>query len=289
MSSQNLPDFDALWDYAHPDQTETKFGEILLRLPEDGPAFLELLTQIARAQGLQRKFEDAHQTLDQVERRLGEVASRPRVRYLLERGRVFNSSGNPQQARPLFEQALDLATRLNEDFYAVDAVHMLAIVAPPKQSLTLNLQAIKLAESSQEEKARNWLGSLYNNTGWSYHDIGDYGSALEIFEKAEAWQRSKGRVDKTRIAAWCVARALRSLGQNEEALSRQMTLKAEFDAAGESDGYVFEEIGECLLVLNRLEEARPYFLQAFELLKKDPGLAEKEPERLKRLNELGNG
>jgi tetratricopeptide (TPR) repeat protein len=289
MSSQNLPDFDALWDYAHPDQTETKFGEILLRLPEDGPAFLELLTQIARAQGLQRKFEDAHQTLDQVERRLGEVASRPRVRYLLERGRVFNSSGNPQQARPLFEQALDLATRLNEDFYAVDAVHMLAIVAPPEQSLTLNLQAIKLAESSQEEKARNWLGSLYNNTGWSYHDIGDYGSALEIFEKAEAWQRSKGRVDKTRIAAWCVARALRSLGQNEEALSRQMTLKAEFDAAGESDGYVFEEIGECLLVLNRLEEARPYFLQAFELLKKDPGLAEKEPERLKRLGELGNG
>ena len=106
MPSPNLPDFDALWDYSRPEQTETKFREILLQFPEDGPAFLELLTQIARAQGLQRKFEHAHQTLDQVERRLGEVASRPRIRYLLERGRVFNSSGEAEKARPYFDQAL---------------------------------------------------------------------------------------------------------------------------------------------------------------------------------------
>src|SRR5688572_22793084 len=104
MSSQSLPDFDSLWDYAHPDQTEARFCEVLLQFPEEDPAFLELLTQIARAQGLQQKFEHAHQTLDQVERRLGEFPSRPRVRYLLERGRVFNSSGAPEQAHPLFEQ-----------------------------------------------------------------------------------------------------------------------------------------------------------------------------------------
>lgn len=289
MSSPNLPDFDALWDYSHPDQTEAKFCEILLQFPEDDPAFLELLTQIARAQGLQGKFDHAHQTLDQVERRLGEVASRPKLRYLLERGRVFNSSGNIEQARPFFEQALDLAKRLNEDFYAVDALHMLAIIAPLAQSLMLNQQAIQLAESSQEEKARNWLGSLYNNTGWSYHDMSEYASALEIFEKAEEWQRSKGRVNETRIAAWCVARTLRSLGRTEEALSRQIALKHEFEATGENDGYVLEEIGECLLTLNRLEEARPYFREAHELLGQDPWLVEKEPKRLARLKNLGSG
>jgi tetratricopeptide (TPR) repeat protein len=285
MSPQNLPDFDSLWDYSHPDQTETKFCEILLQFPEDDPAFLELLTQIARALGLQRKFDHAHQTLDQVERRLGDVASRQKVRYLLERGRVYNSSGKPEEARPFFEQALELAKQLKEDFYAVDALHMLAIVAPPKQSLTLNLQAIELAESSQQEKARGWLGSLYNNTGWSYHDMGDYASALEIFEKAEAWQRAKGRVNETRIAAWCVARTLRSLGRVEEALSRQMRLNEE--SAGEEDGYVSEEIGECLLTLNRLEEARPYFLKAYEHLLQDTWLVQNEPERLVRLKELG--
>lgn len=289
MSPQSLPDFDALWDYSDPEGTEEKFRGILLQFPEDDPAFLELLTQIARAQGLQRRFELAHQTLDQVERRLGEIPSRPRVRYLLERGRVFNSSGKADEARPFFEQAWKLAERLEEDFYAVDAVHMLAIVAPPEESLSLNRQAIELAESSQQEKARNWLGSLYNNTGWSYHDMRDYVSALEIFEKAEAWRRSKGDVKETRIASWCVARTLRSLGRVDEALKRQMDLFHELDAAGENDGYVSEEIAECLFGLNRLEEARPHFREAYETLSQDAWLAEQEPERLARLKRLADG
>jgi tetratricopeptide (TPR) repeat protein len=289
MPSPDLPDFEALWDYAHPDQTEAKFCEILLQFPEDDPAFLELLTQIARAQGLQHKFEHAHQTLDQVERRLGEVSSRPKVRYLLERGRVLNSSGNAEEAHLFFEKALELAKQLDEDFFAIDALHMLAILAPPGQSLTLNRQAIELAESSHEERARNWLGSLYNNTGWSYHDMGEYALALAVFRKAEAWQQSKGSVNETRIARWCVARALRSLGRVEEALSVQLALQAEFEAANEKDGYVFEEIGECLLALNRSEEARPYFYRAYELLVQDPWLVEKEPDRLARLKKLGEG
>jgi tetratricopeptide (TPR) repeat protein len=285
MPSQSLPDFDALWDYANPEQTEASFRELLPRFSEEDPAFLELLTQIARAQGLQRKFEQAHQTLDQVQRRLGETPSRPRIRYFLERGRVFNSSSDAGRARPFFEQAFEMAKPLQEDFYAVDALHMLAIVRP-EQGIALNRQAIELAESSGQERARDWLGSLYNNLGWSYHDTGDYDSALNIFEEAETWQRAKGRVNEARIASWCVARALRSLGRIEEALSKQMELKDELESVGASDGYVFEEIGECLLALNRGEEARPYFMKAHDLLSQDPWLIEKEPERLARLNIL---
>jgi tetratricopeptide (TPR) repeat protein len=288
MFSQDFLDFDSLWDYSDPQQTETRFREILLQVPEANLAYLELLTQIARAQGLQQRFDRAHQTLDQVERRLGKYASRARVRYLLERGRALNSAGNRDAARPLFEQALDMARELAEDFYAVDALHMLAIVAPPGSSLDLNLRAIQMAESSSQAKARNWLASLYNNTGWSYHEMGDYESALEMFKKAEAARRSQGRGRETRIAQWCVARALRSLNRVEEALSRQMALKEEYDAAGENnDGYVFEEIGECLLALNQTEESRPYFAKAYELLSEDDWLTEKEPARLARLKELG--
>ena len=286
MLRQNLPDFDSLWDYSRPDYTETRFREILIHVPEDDPAFLELLTQIARAQGLQQKFDKAHQTLDQVERRLGTIASRSKVRYLLERGRVFNSSGHPEQSRPLFELALDYAKQISEDFYAVDAIHMLAIVSSPASSLDLNLRAIQLAESSGQEKARNWLGSLYNNTGWSYHDMGEYESALGMFEKAEAFQRSKGRVSETRVAVWAVARCLRSLNRVEEALSKQTALKNEYESAGETDGYVFEEIGECLLALNRTEEARPYFAKAYDVLSQYPWLARDEPERIKRMKTL---
>jgi tetratricopeptide (TPR) repeat protein len=287
MLSQNFLEFDSLWDYSNPQQTETRFREILIQIPEDNPAYLELLTQIARAQGLEQKFDRAHQTLDQVERRLGDYPSRAKVRYLLERGRALNSSGNPDEARSFFEQALDMAKDLSEDFYAVDALHMLAIIAPPDSSLDLNLRAIQLAESSEQEKARNWLGSLYNNTGWSYHDLGDFDSALDMFQKAEAARRSQGRVNEIRIAVWAVARALRSLRCFEEALSKQLTLKEEYEAAGESDSYVCEEIGECYLALDRAEEAQPYFAKAHEILSQDAGLAEREPARLERLKELG--
>ena len=285
MQSQSIPDFDALWDYSHPDKTEEKFREVILQVAEDNPLHLELLTQIARAQGLQQTFDKAHQTLDRVEEQLGEHASRVKVRYLLECGRVHNSSGHPEEARPFFEQALELAKQLSEDFYAVDAIHMLAIVSPPDQSLDLNLQAIQLAESSEQENARNWLGSLYNNAGWSYHDLGDYASALEIFQKGEAWRRSKGHVSQSRIAKWTVARTLRSLNLVEEALSKQWALKEELDSAGEEDGYASEEIGECLLLLNRAAEAGPYFAKAYDILSQDEWLADHEPARLARLKE----
>ncbi|MBE0672343.1 MAG: tetratricopeptide repeat protein [Anaerolineales bacterium] len=288
MPQQNLPDFDSLWDYSAPDRTETKFRELLPQFPENEYPYLELLTQIARTQGLQRKFDEAHQTLDRVEMQLDESPSRAKVRYLLERGRVFNSSKQADKAKPFFEQALDLAKALGEDTHAVDAIHMLAIIADPASALTLNLQAIQMAESSGQEKARNWLGSLYNNTGWAYHAMGEYESALEIFQKAEAFRRAKGGVNEIRIAVWCVARTLRSLNRLDEALSKQMRLCAELEAASETDGYVLEEIGECLLALKREVEAKPYFVTAYEVLSKDAWLAESEPDRLKRLKELGS-
>ena len=288
MTKTNLPDFDSLWDYSAPDKTEARFRDLLPQFTENESARLELLTQIARTQGLQRKFDEAHQTLDEVEKQLDETPSRAKVRYGLERGRVFNSSKQADKAKPFFEQALDLAKELGEDFYAVDAVHMLAIIADdPASSLSLNLIAIQMAESSLEERARNWLGSLYNNTGWSYHDAGEYESALVIFEKAESFFREKGSVEKTRIAIWTVARCLRSLNRLDEALSKQLALHAEFESAGETDGFVFEEIGECLLALNRGEEAKPYFAKAYEVLSQDVWLMENEPDRITRLKQLG--
>lgn len=285
MQQSNLPDFDSLWDYSNPAQTETKFREVLPQFP-DGNERLELLTQIARTLGLQRKFEEAHQALDEVEGQLLVESSRARVRYLLERGRVLNSSRHQDEARPFFDQAMTMAQELQEDFYAVDAAHMLAIVADPASSLDWNLRAIQMAEFSADEKARGWLGSLYNNTGWSYHDMGDYESALKIFEKAESYFGEVRREDRLRIAKWTVARCLRSLKRIEEALSNQLALKAEFDSIGGSDGYVDEEIGECLLFLNRGNEAKPYFAKAYELLSQDEWMMANEPERMKRMKEL---
>ena len=99
-----------------------------------------------------------------------------------------------------------------------------------------------------------------------------------------------GQEPGLRIAKWTVARAYRSLGRYDEALNAQLAIKDEyypgFDVmAGDSDltaidGYVVEEIGECLWALNRQEEARPYLSIAHEILNLDQWLVKNESERL---------
>ena len=75
-------DFDALWDYEHPDQTETAFRQLLLQAEHshDRSYHLQLLTQIARTQSLQRKFAEAHQTLDRVKGELRAELVVPTIR-----------------------------------------------------------------------------------------------------------------------------------------------------------------------------------------------------------------
>src|SRR6266487_1653179 len=104
-----LPDFDTLWDYDHPGATERRFRELLPAALDsrDLPYLAQLLTQLARTEGLQRKFQDAHKTLDRVQKALDKTDDKTRVRYLLERGRVYNSSGKQDDAKALFLEALD--------------------------------------------------------------------------------------------------------------------------------------------------------------------------------------
>lgn len=285
----DLADFDQLWDYAHPDSTEAKFRALLPEARNSGDSSIhaQLLTQIARTQGLQRNFEDAHATLDEVDTLLHEDLVVARVRYLLERGRVFNSSKHPEKAKPLFLEAWELAKKAGEDFHAVDAAHMMGIIEPAESALEWNRTAIKHAEDSENERAQGWLGSLYNNVGWTYHDQGDYDTALEIFQKALAWRQEREQAPQTRIAKWCVARCLRSLERIDEALVIQEELLHEYKEIGETSGYVHEELGECLLSLGRNEEAKDHFALAYIELSKDPWLAENEPDRIARLKDLG--
>jgi tetratricopeptide (TPR) repeat protein len=282
-------DFDRLWDYNDPAATQARFLAIMPRVDATRDAGLraELLTQIARCQGLQRDFTAAEATLDSALAIVDGDSTVARVRVLLERGRVINSRGEPAAAAPYFREAWEIGRALGADFHAVDAAHMLAIVEPADAAMPWHERAIALAQSSADGRARGWLGSLYNNLGWTQHDRGEYPAALATFEKALALREQQGKAGPIRIARWSVARALRSLARLDEALAMQRALLAELDAAGEQDGFVHEELGECLLALGRAREARPQFARAYSLLAADPWFAEREPARLARLRRLG--
>jgi tetratricopeptide (TPR) repeat protein len=284
-------DFDQLWNYNDPAATEQKFRELLPQAEtgNDASYHAQLLTQIARTFSLRRKFDEAHQILDQVERMLTEELETARIRYLLERGRAFNSSKKQDQARPLFLEAWERAKAAKEDFFAVDAAHMMGIVEKDAASLDWNMLAIACAEESDRPRTRNWLGSLYNNTGWTYHDMGEYEKALDLFKRAVVFRQGQGNPDNIRIARWCVGRCLRSLGRNDEALEIQLALLAESQKTNQPDGYTHEELGELYFFLGNEEKARPHFAAAYAELSQDPWLVENEAERIARLKELGGG
>ena len=278
---------DEAWDFERPAESEVRFSRQLESLPRESVARLELSTQIARAQGLQRQFDAAHATLDRIEKALVGRPSRATLRYLLERGRLYNSSSKPERAVPLFRDALDRAREADEDFLAIDAAHMLGIASPPTERLQWNLEALAMTEKTDDVRSKRWLASLYNNIGWTYHDRGEYAAALAYFEKAlPAWQARGGAIN-VRTAYWSIARAYRSLGRLDDALAIQARLAGEAAEANTPDGFVYEELGELLLAKGDADAARPNFARAFALLERDKGLKASAPDRLARLKRLG--
>ena len=284
-----LPDFDSLWDYSNLEKTGMAFDDLIPLAKESGDAeyFLQLLTQIARTQGLQSDFTEAHLTLDEVQEGITAETPTAKIRYFLERGRVFNSSKEVPNAKVMFARAYELAAEGKQDNLAIDAAHMLAIAeSDSAKKMEWNHKALALAEKSQDLKTAGWLGSLYNNMAWAYHDSEKFEDALALFKKGQAFRESKSNASATRIAKWSVARALRSLKKYDEAFTIQSALKTEFDALGEKDPYVLEELGELSLSMEKTDEAKEFFRLAYNQFSKDDAFKKDHAPRFKRIHEL---
>jgi tetratricopeptide (TPR) repeat protein len=280
---------DDLWVFDDPAASETRFrGAVDTAVAGGDPAAAdEARTQLARSIGLQGRFDEGDAVLDRVD--LDHPAEdRVRLRARLERGRLLRSSGDPAASVTPLEAAWELARTLGEDGLAVDAAHMLALVAAPPGEEAWHARALDLADTSPDPDARRWRGSLWNNIGWARFEAGDMDGALAAFETALAARREQAKPKERRIAEWCVARCLRAMGRPADALDIHERLALETAAVGDpEDGYGAEEIAECLLAMGREAEARPHFARAAELLGSDAWLAAHEPDRIARLRRLG--
>lgn len=248
-----------------------------------------MLSQLARTYSLRGEYDTANEYLDDAAEAVINKSSRGWVYYLLERGRTSRSSGDLRQARSSFNDAFMIAQRIQNDYLSVDAAHMMGVVEPLAKQHQWHVIALEIAEQSASQRARGWLGTLYNNMGWTYFDQGEYVSALTVFEKGVEFRRQQGEQRREQIAQWAVARTLRALGRLPEALAIQEKLLRQREAQGQvADGYVVEEIAEIYLLQGN-KAAPTYFRRAYRLLITDAYLVEHETERLERLKALSGG
>lgn len=171
-----------LWDFYDLDATEQRL-RVQLDAELDDPGRSEVLTQLARVEGLRDDFDACDRLLEQAEALAGSspVAT---LRIDLERGRKLRSSGDPEGALPLFEAAFVRACDSGEHYLAGDAAHMCALAVSGERTAMEEWTQRGLDLGEREPDAAYWAGPLLNNLGWAYFDAGEREQALELFERA---------------------------------------------------------------------------------------------------------
>ena len=277
----------ALWDFDDLEASEARLRAQLADEPSaEGRA--EVLTQLARVEGLRGAFADGERLVREAESLAGtSLVAAARIR--LERGRILRSSGNAADALPLFESAFAIAVEAGEPFIAGDAAHMAALAASDRESYcSWTERGVELARSGDD--ARYWLGPLLNNLGWEHYEAGEYPEALEAFRQAlAAREEDPSNAHGIALARYAVGKALRALGRSDEAIRLLEQAVGQARADGKPDGWYHEELAEEYAAVGRSEDARVQAQLAIPLLEQaDPSFSE-DADRSTRLRVLAGG
>ncbi|TAG77035.1 MAG: hypothetical protein EAZ21_15625 [Betaproteobacteria bacterium] len=279
----------SLWDFNDRAASETRFRDALKTLGADDA--LEVETQIARTFSLRRNFATAHQLLDDIERRMT-PSSRPalRVRYLLERGRTFNSAKQFDTAKPLFQQAYDIAKEEPALIgLAIDAAHMFGFSRDKDEALRWTELGMKLALGSEQPDAIGWRPGLANNLGSTERERGNLDASMKHFQVALKEHLARSKPLQIRIAYWQVANVHRLQGKIDDAMAIQLRLEKESDDAKSPDLYIYSELAELFAAQGakrNAENAKRYAGLALAIAEKDAWMVENEAALIARMKAL---
>jgi tetratricopeptide (TPR) repeat protein len=191
---------DDLWDFSDPAASEERLRAAAKA--DSGPEAAELRTQVARALGLQERFDDADEVLDAI----GDDDPAVRVRVALERGRVRNSAGQPDAAVPLFRDAADGAASAGLTFLQVDALHMLAIADRGHADEWAD-RALAVLGTTDDARTLRWRVGVLNNRGWTRMSEGRPEEALTAFQASREAAVSWGTPQQVEWADEAIAEA----------------------------------------------------------------------------------
>ncbi len=137
-----------------PRISEERFRAELAKWPTASAEAQEVRTQVARALGLQRKFADAHALLDGIETDMKRLPTHVRVPHIC--WNAVAPSTRPARRNARCRSSPKRCGRrkpITDEYYAVDAAHMLGIAAPAAERLGWNLKAL-CARGSRDRSAR---------------------------------------------------------------------------------------------------------------------------------------
>jgi len=250
-------DVDALWDYDRPAVSEERFRAALVAASGDDALILR--TQIARTFSLRKRCDEALAELDAIAAPLTTAGPEPRVRALLERGRSWRTAEKPADARPFFVAAFELADAAGLEVLAADALHMIPLVETKlDDQIACTRRLIAYARAARDPRAARWEGPGLHNLGVAYNEAGRHAEALATLQDAVTFREGQGKVGPIRIARWMVAHTFRLLGRIDDAWEIQRALEREFEEAGATEPYVFEELALLLEMKGDKEQSALY-------------------------------
>lgn len=218
------------------------------------PIEVEALSQMARMCLLTNRPDEAKKYLAEAASRATDSDSMGWSRYLGVKGRMEWKAGDLKAARQTFEDMFDYCSLHDLWSRAVDAAHMVAIVAEtPEDQIEWSRKGIAIAESRDTE---NWLGPLWNNLGGIYYEMKKYDSALECYATARQyhWRFSDER--SKLVADYHVGMTYRFLGDYKEAEAWLRPVLAWAERLQDHDmiGQSCEDLGEAAIGLGRKAE-----------------------------------
>jgi tetratricopeptide (TPR) repeat protein len=241
---------DQLWDFGDPAGSRERF--LAAAQHASGDELLMLRAQVARTYGLEREFDLARGLLAELDPLMDGAGPQARARYLLEVGRTWVSATHDPDspadddrgtALSVFDQAAREAERAGHDGLLVDALHMAATLPlDADERIRLAERAVAVANASEQEAGRRWRASVLHNLGYELASAGRHAEADAALREALDARAEGNDSTATRATRWMLAWNLRLMGDVKTALTLQLQLRADCEAAGAPDPFVDEEI-----------------------------------------------
>lgn len=251
---------------------------------------VEAMAQVARMYLRKNELDSAEVWLGQAADRAVDSDPMGWTRYLGVKGRLEWKKENLTLARTTFLEMYEFCHSSGLWDRAVDAAHMLAIVADSvDEQIAWAERGIEAAEAADEI---GWLGPLWNNLAITYYEQKKYDTALSCFLKAREYHwRSSAETAKL-YADYHVGMVYRHLGKYEQAGQwlRPVLAWAERLENHSAIGQSCEDLGEIALATGQTAEGLTLLRRAREEYRK-AGFDATWPEIWttinRRLQELG--